>query len=111
MPTELAETAEQPEGDPAPATTLIWRAHAEKRARCRQGLAYLESLSPRPRARRVGEMTYENGDQKVVFKLVLSQHNFNSVAASAAFELQMRAQNIQATQFMTVRGLDVSRIF
>lgn len=77
----------------------------------KKALAYLEGIVS-PASGKVDSvaMTYEKGDQKVVFQLVRYPNIiFTSFAAmQQRFELQMRTAEFSGTQFMTVRGLDVS---
>jgi hypothetical protein len=77
----------------------------------KKALAYLESvITPTSSKVDSATMTYEKGDQRVVFQLVRYPNIiFTSfMAMQQRFELQMRTAEFSGTQFMTVRGLDVS---
>jgi hypothetical protein len=115
LPTELAEMLPKPpEGwtiRPATKGDLDDFLPKKRSAVPKKALTYLEAIvTPASGKVESVEMTYEKGDQKVVFQLVRYPNIiFTSfMAMQQRFELQMRTAEFSGTQFMTVRGLDVS---
>jgi hypothetical protein len=115
LPTELAGMLPKPpEGwtaRPATKDDLTGFLPKKRSSVPKTALAYLESVTA-PASGKVDsvEMTYENGDQKVIFQLVRYPDTiFTSIASmQQRFELQMTTAMFSRTPFMTVRGLDVS---
>jgi hypothetical protein len=115
LPTELAEMLPKPpEGwttRPATKDDLDGFLPRKRSAVPKKALEYLEAVIT-PTSSKVDSvaMTYEKGDQKVVFQLVRYPNIiFTSfMAMQQRFALQMHTAEFAGTQFMTVRGLDVS---
>lgn len=115
LPTDLADMLPKPpEGwtlRPATKEDLEGVLPKKRSAVPRKAIALLEDVISASTGKVSSvSMTYEKGDQRVIFQLVrYPDIIFTSfMAMQQRFELQMRTATFSGTQFMTVRGLDVS---
>jgi hypothetical protein len=116
LPSALADMLPKPpEGwtmRPATADDLAGFLPKKRSAAPKDAVEYLSSVVEPAKGKGVDSvaMTYEEGDRKVVFQLVRYPNIIftSMMAMQQRFELQMQTAKFSGTQFMTVRGLDVS---